>query len=184
MKKKLIIHDRLLLAALAGTVSAVAANTFLYLVNIALHGQTVNMPQITLEIFLNLGSYTILQRILGFIWSLIIGGTYAFIYVIILDWTGWRSLWLKSIIVVSGTWLFMAGMVMKMMKLSTFTRDEPLAITAFYIAHLVFASVMSLSVRRYSGCCNHEEGKKLIQRRKIFRVKTQSNHIFIKPKKI
>jgi hypothetical protein len=43
---------------------------------------------------------------------------------------------------------------------------------------------MSLSVRHYSGFGNHEEGKKLVKRRKVFRLKTNANRIFIKPKKI
>lgn len=149
MKRKHTINDRLLLAAFAGSIAAVGANLFLYIINLFLTGQTVNMPQITLEIFLNIGSYTILQRLLGFIWSLVVGGTYAFIYIILLDWSGWHHLWLKAIIVVNGTWLFMAGLIMKLLNLSAATRNEPLAIAAFFIAHLFFATETALLVKTF-----------------------------------
>lgn len=145
------INDRLLLSAFAGSVAAVGANLFLYAINLFLSGHTVNMPQITLEIFLNIGTYTILQRLLGFIWSLVVGGTYAFIYIIILDWTGWEHLWLKAMIVVSGTWLFMAGLIMKLLNLSAATRNEPPAIAAFFIAHLFFAAEIALLVKHFGG---------------------------------
>ncbi len=138
--------DRLLIAALAGSVAAVAANLFLYLLNLFLPGETVNMPQLTLEIFLNTGAYTVLQRVLGFLWSLVIGGVYTFIYILVLDWTGWRQLWLKAVIVVSATWIFMAGLMMNTLSLATKTRDNPPAIAAFYVAHLFFATVTAFLV--------------------------------------
>ena len=142
------IEDRLLLAALTGTIAAVAANLFLYIINLFLPGKTLNMPQLTLEIFLNIASYTILQRILGFVWSLVIGGIYAFIYLMVLDWTGWRHPLLKAVFVVSGMWLAMAGLVMKLLNLAVETRDNPLAIGAFYVAHIFFALVVALLVLR------------------------------------
>jgi len=150
-KNKFIIDDRLLLAALVGSIAATGANLFLYLINLFLPGNTVNMPQITVEIFLDLGAYTILQRFLGFTWSLVIGGTYAFIYIIILDWTGWKYLWTKAIIVVSAMWLFMAGFIMRIMNLSEATRTEPYKIAAFFIAHLFFATEIAILVKSLSA---------------------------------
>ncbi|EEG76278.1 hypothetical protein [Dethiobacter alkaliphilus] len=149
MKDGYVINDRLILAAFSGTVAAIAANLFLYLINLFLPGDTVNMPQLTLEIFLNIGAYTTLQIILGFVWSLVVGGTYAFIYILILDWTGWKNAWLKALIVVSGLWVFMAGFIMKLLNLAEATRNEPLSIAAFYIAHLFFALLMSYLVQKF-----------------------------------
>lgn len=187
MKSKYMINDRLLLATFAGSTAAIGANLFLYIINLFLPGNTVNMPQITMEIFLDIGSYTILQRILGFSWSLVIGGTYAFIYIIILDWTGWKHLWLKAIIVVSGTWLFMAGSMMKLMNLSEATRNEPISILAFFIAHLFFATEIAFLVIKFG-----EQKKKKIYKVKnnilmIMRKKeinTIDKNQFIKPKQI
>ncbi|MBS3946906.1 MAG: hypothetical protein KGZ57_01195 [Dethiobacter sp.] len=143
------IKDRLLLAALCGPLAAACANLFLFAVNLFLPGKTVNMPQVTLEIFLIVGSYTALQRVLGFIWSLVIGGAYTFVYVLVLDWTGWRHLWLKALVVVNASWLFMAGYVMNSLALAVETRHEPLSIAAFFVAHIFFATVMALLVIKF-----------------------------------
>ncbi len=145
----MIINDRMLLAAFSGFIAALLANVTLYIINLTLPGPTINMPQLTVEIFLAVNNYTIIHEILGIIWSTVVGGTYALLYLIALDLTGWHYLWLKSIIVISAAWLLGAGFVMRMMELAVNTRHEPLSILAFFVAHLFFATYLYLLVNQY-----------------------------------
>ncbi len=141
------IKDRLLLASFTGLLAALGANLSLYGINLFLPGPTVNMPQITLEIFLNLGNYNLLQKVLGLVWSTVVGGTYALLYLITLDITGWKNLWTKAIIVVNAYWLLGAGFVISLLNIAPHIRNEPWSIAAFYIAHLLFATYLYLLVK-------------------------------------
>jgi hypothetical protein len=145
-----MIKDRLLLAALSGFIAALMANLTLYLFNLLLPGQNINMPQVTVEIFLNINEYTPVHNILGVIWSTIVGGTYALLYLVALDLTGWNNLWIKSIFVISGAWLLLAGFAMRIMNLAVAVRNEPASILAFFVAHLFFATYLYLMVK-YCG---------------------------------
>lgn len=144
-----LYKDRITLATFAGSISAIIANLILYMINLVIPGQNINMPELTIEIFINIENYTLLLKILGVIWSTIIGGTYAIIYIIALDLTGWKHLWLKSLAIVSGAWLLGAGPAIKLMGLAQGIRDEPLSVIAFYIAHLCFATVLYLFVKSF-----------------------------------
>lgn len=143
-------EDLLLKAAISGTAAAVLANLTLYLINLFISGQTINMPQLSVEFFLTINNYTLLHKIMGFTWSLVVGGTYAFIYLIILEKTGWNNLWIKAIIVISGLWLLGGGFVMRVMEVGQYVRGEPLSVLAFYIAHLFFATYLSYFVSKLS----------------------------------
>ncbi len=145
----MIIKDRILLAAFSGFIAALLANLTLYIMNLIIPGSTINMPQLTVEIFLMVDDYSIIHKILGLIWSTVVGGTYALLYLIALDLTGWHYLWLKSIIVISAAWLLVAGFAMRTMELAVNVRHEPLSILAFFVAHLFFATFLYLLVSRY-----------------------------------
>lgn len=145
-----MIKDRLLLAAFAGSIAAQLANLTLYLINLIIPGQNINMPQVTVEIFLNITEYTSVHNILGVIWSTIVGGSYALLFLVALDLTGWNNLWIKSIIVVSGAWLLGAGFIIRIMDLAQVVRYEPVSILAFFVAHLFFATYLYLLVK-YCG---------------------------------
>ncbi len=145
----MIFKDRIILASFSGINSALLANLSLYLINLMLPGKNINMPELTVEIFLNVHDYTVVHIILGLIWSTVVGGIYAIAYLTVLDLTGWKNLWLKSIIVISGLWLVGAGSAMKMMRLAEGIRDEPLSILAFFVAHQLFASYLFVFVKRY-----------------------------------
>lgn len=114
----MILKDRIILASFSGVISALLANLTLYLINLRLPGKNINMPELTVEIFLNIHDYTIVHIILGLIWSTVVGGIYALAYLVALDLTGWKNLWLKSIIVISGLWLVGAGTAIKIMGLA------------------------------------------------------------------
>lgn len=138
-----ILQDRLLLAGFAGFIAAIGANLSLFLINQFIPGQNVNMPQVTIEIFLNHEAYQhLIVRIMGVLWSTVIGGIYALLYVVALDLTGWNNLWLKALIIVNGTWLLLAGFTMNILNLNVYTRDEPMSIVAFYFAHMLFATYL------------------------------------------
>jgi len=143
-----MLKDRILLAAFSGIIAALLANLTLYVMNLFIPGQNINMPQVAAEIFLNMSSITLTHQILGVIWSTVVGGAYALIYLIALDLTGWNNLWVKSIIVITGLWLG-AGFVMRIMELAQGVRDYPLSILAFFIAHLFFATYLYLLVNKY-----------------------------------
>jgi len=145
-----LIKDRLLLAALSGFIAALMANLTLYLFNLLIPGQNINMPQVTAEIFLNISEYTPVHNILGVIWSTIVGGTYALLYLVALDLTGWNNLWIKSIFVISGAWLLLAGSAIRIMDLAEAVRYEPVSMLAFFVAHLFFATYLYLMVK-YCG---------------------------------
>lgn len=140
------IKDRLLLSTFAGFLAAIGAVISLYCINLYLPEPTVNMPQITLEIFLNINNYSLLQKILGLVWSTVVGGTYALLYIITLDITGWKNLWLKALIVVNGIWLLGAGFFIRLLNIAPQIRNETWSIAAFYIAHLLFATYLYLLV--------------------------------------
>lgn len=147
MKQK--IEDNLILSVLVGTIAATGANLFLYSLNLLIPGNTINMPQLTLEFFISVEPYTFIKQFLGFIWSLAIGGTYTFIYINILNWTGWNNLLFKAVVVVTGVWVLLAGIIIRLLNLSVETRDNPLAMGAFFTAHLFFALIMGLLVIKF-----------------------------------
>jgi hypothetical protein len=144
-----MLKDRLLLAAFSGIIASLLANLTLYLMNLFIPGQNINMPQVAAEIFLNMSSITLTHQVLGAIWSTVVGAAYALIYLIALDLTGWNNLWVKSIIVITGLWLMGAGFVMRVMELAQGVRDYPLSILAFFMAHLFFATYLYFLVKKY-----------------------------------
>ena len=145
------IKDRLFLSSFAGGISAIFANTFLYILNIFLPGNNINMPELTAEIFLNITPAEIspVTRLLGFIWSMVVGGAYALVYIIALDITGWYRLSVKAVLIIVGGWLLAAGLITRLLSLGLYVRDEPLSILAFFTAHIFFAIVLSLFVKHY-----------------------------------
>ena len=146
-----MIKDRLLLAAFSGFLAALAANLSLYLINQVIPGQNINMPQLTVNIFMDIQSYSFVKNILGVIWSTVVGGIYALVYVIALDYSGWRHLWLNAIIIVNGGWFVGPGLIARLLNLAPFLRYEPLSVSAFYAAHLLFATYLFFLVSIYGS---------------------------------
>lgn len=133
----------------AGTVAALLANVSLFLMNLAIPGPTVNMPQLTMEFFLDVDQYhTFLGTVMGVTWSLMVGTAYAVVYMMVLHRTGWSHLWLKAIIVITGLWLLGAGFVIRLLNLALYVRNAPLSVFAFFVAHLLFATYLALIVQR------------------------------------
>lgn len=149
---KLKIKDRLILASVSGGLAAALADLFLYILNKFIPGDNINMPELTAEFFLAItpGKIDPLTDIMGFIWSLVIGGIYAIIYIKILDFTGWEKLIIKSIIVILGVWILIAGLMMKLLSLSQYVRDEPLSILAFFIAHIFFSIILAIFTKHFA----------------------------------
>ena len=180
------INDRLLLASFAGFIAALAADLSLYLINQAITGQNVNMPQVTLGIFLNNEvTNSFLIKVLGVIWSTIVGGGYSILYLVALELTGWNNLWLKAIIVVNGTWLLGAGFMMNLLNITSYTRNEPLSIAAFYSAHMLFATYLYLLVDNFGQ--QHKNNKDGLNLKTIKILKQDTRNRYgktIKPKKI
>lgn len=147
------IEDKLLLSALSGTIAAAGADLFLFILNLFIPGNNINMPELVLEFFLNIDPNNLdtISLILGFIWSLTVGGVYAFILLIILDMTGRKMLLLKSILVVISLWLMGAGILTRLLNLAKYVRDEPLSIAAFFTAHFVFALILAYFIKIFDG---------------------------------
>ncbi len=144
-----MINDRLLLACFTGFIGSLAGLLSLHLLNLLIPGITLNMNQITLEFFLNPAPYPFYINLLTIVWSTIVGGVYALIYIATLDYTGWNNALLKAFIIVNGMWLFGTGFVMKLLNLTQFVRTEPLSIAAFYIGHLLFAFYLYFLVTKF-----------------------------------
>jgi hypothetical protein len=143
------ISDDLLLSGFTGGIAAICANIFLYVLNLFITGNNINMPQLTAEIFLNIShnNINLVSGMLGFVWSMAVGGIYSLVYISMLNKTGWNALFLKAIIIIIGSWLAGAGAIMRLLSLAEYVRDEPLSILAFFIAHILFACVLFLLVK-------------------------------------
>lgn len=140
----------MVVAVYTGSLSALAANLFLYIINSLIAVPRINMPQLTVQLMFEQPDLTnIFVIILGIVWSMIIGGVYTFIYLIVLDFTGWNNLLLKSIAVITGLWLLGAGTIMKLFNILPEARAEPLAVAAFFIAHLFFAFVLKYLIQEF-----------------------------------
>ena len=109
------------------------------------------MPQLSVEFYLNIDNYTLLLQAIGLIWSLVFGAIYAFIYLLVLENTGWNNLWIKSIFTISMIWLLFGGFVIRVMEIGQHVRNEPLSVLALYVAHLFFATFLSFFVSRLSN---------------------------------
>ncbi|WP_449240384.1 hypothetical protein [Desulfoscipio gibsoniae] len=181
------IRDKLLLAAFAGPIAALAADLSLYLINQAIPGPNVNMPQVTMEFFLNNEvAQSLSIKTLGVIWSTIVGGIYALLYVAALDLTGWNNLWLKAIIIVNSIWLLVAGFIMNLLNIADYARNEPLSITAFYIAHILFATYLYLLVDNFAqqSVLNRNYVEKQSTNLEIFnKHKINKDRLILKPAK-
>ncbi len=101
------------------------------------------MPQLTVQIILENAEFDTFVIILGIIWSMIVGGLYAFAYVLILDYTGKNNMLLKAVAVVSGIWLTVASPTMQLFNLFPEARQEPLPVAAFFCCP-------------YSVCCSSQ----------------------------
>lgn len=146
-----LIKDRLLLACFAGVIGTLAAVLSLFLLNLLIPGKTINMTQITYEIFLNPATYPFYIKLLTIVWSTIVGGVYALVYIAALDFTGWDYALLKAFIIVNGAWLFGTGFIMKLLNLTQFVRTEPLSLAVFYVAHLLFAFYLYFLVAKFGN---------------------------------
>lgn len=142
------IQDRVLLAILTGSVSAQIANLFGYLSKL-IYEPTVVMPEAVIEIFTRLSHVeTPLGIILGNLWSYMVGGLHAVAYLLVLDLTGWRYLWLKSLAVTSMGWIMGVGVLFRWLGLASAHLRDIHSLAFFFLAHLVYASVSALIAGR------------------------------------
>ncbi len=146
----MVKQDLILKAAVAGAASTIPANLILNLINLMLPGPTITMPRLSAEFFLNIDNYTLLHQTIGFIWSIVFGSVYAFIYLLALKNTGWNNLWIKSIFIISVIWLLPGGFIIRVMDIGQQITNEPLSILALYITHLFFATFLSFFVSKLS----------------------------------
>lgn len=147
------IKDRLLLSSFTGGLAAILSIFFQYVLNFFLPGQNINMPELTVEVFLKFDPthIPIITRILGFIWSIVVGVIYAFLYILALDLTGWRWLTVKAIVSILAIWLILTGIIMKLLSLAEYVRNEPMSIGAFFIGHIFFAIILSLLAKNFGS---------------------------------
>lgn len=140
------MNDRLVLSVYSGGIAALAANLFLFIINSQISGPRINMPQLTVQLLIEEVEFTVFVVVLGVIWSMIVGGIYAFLYIIMLDYTGWSHLLLKAVAVITGVWLVAAGPAMHLLEILQEARENPISVGAFFLAHLVFAMVLKFLV--------------------------------------
>ncbi|KUO63128.1 MAG: hypothetical protein APF84_11425 [Gracilibacter sp. BRH_c7a] len=151
MIKIIKTKDRLILASIAGIIAAIISETILHFLNLLLsymfEMQYINMPLLALELFLNVYPLSTHKIILGILTSFSMGGMYALLYLYTLDLTGWRYLWLKSIIVIVGSWFFFSAGLMSLLDIGQIYRDEPVSIAIFYFTHFIFATCLYFIIK-------------------------------------
>lgn len=143
------IKDRLVLVVIAGFLAAIPGMITLHLLNFVFPGRYINMPLISLEVFLNVTPLSTLKIILGIISTFVISGFYALIYMVALDLTGWKYMLIKAFSILNGGWFLFANGVMRLLNIGTVYRDEPLSISAFYLAHLFYAFYLYLTFKLF-----------------------------------
>jgi len=141
------ISDRIILTIFIGSISAQIANIFGYLSRF-IHESTVVMPEVALKTFTrSYEIYSILGIIFGNILTYTVGGIFAFVYIMILDFTGWQHLWLKSFVVTNGG--FMVGTSLALQLLGIAKETDLLSIILFYLAHITFLTVAAFLINRF-----------------------------------
>lgn len=108
------INDRIILTIFTGSISALTANIFGYLSRL-IHESTIIMPEVALQVFTKSSEMAILGLIIGNLWSFIVGGIHALLFISVLDYTGWRHLWWKSFAITNGGWLLGTGPVLQLL---------------------------------------------------------------------
>jgi len=146
MKVNQKISDRVILILLSGSVSAAIANAFGYLSRL-IYKPTVVMPEAAAQLFVNSSqAHTVLGFIFGNMMSFVVGGFHALMFVYILDFTGWRFLWWKSLAVTTGGWLVGVGMLFRALGVG---KSDLYSAVLFYGAHLVYLTVSAIIVGEF-----------------------------------
>lgn len=141
------ISDRIILTIFTGSISALIANIFGYLTRF-IHESTVIMPEVALKIFTkSYEIYSILGIIFGNLFSCTVGGIFALVYILVLDFTGWQHLWLKSFAVTNGGFIIGTGLALQLLGIAKET--DLLSIILFYLAHITFLTVAAFLIDRF-----------------------------------
>ncbi|PKM86307.1 MAG: hypothetical protein CVU87_12470 [Firmicutes bacterium HGW-Firmicutes-12] len=145
--KKRVIEDRIILTALAGIIAAFIANIFGYLSKIY-YPTAIIMPEIAAATWINDSQiHTVPGIIFGNISSFIVGGIHSLIYITLLDKTGWKYFWLKSLIVTTTGWLFALIFLLRILDLQPEALNDIWASILFYGAHFVYLCVSAYIVK-------------------------------------
>ena len=154
------IKDKIVLAILTGTIAAAIANAFGYFTK-WLYPKTVVMPEVAAELFVKAQHiHNFLGIVFGNLLSFIVGGLYATALIFILDLTGWRFIWWKSLAVASTGFLIGVGLLFKALNIAYWSRNYVLSPILFYGAHLVYLTIAAFIVGRYGVPNETEEEKK------------------------
>lgn len=122
---KFKIRDRAILSIFAGTVAALIANIFGYLSKIV-YPPIIIMPEIAFQTWVNSShAHTIL------------------------DLTGWRFFWLKSLAVTTTGWLISSIFFLRILHIHQDALNDILSSIMFYLAHLVYLTISAFLVKKY-----------------------------------
>jgi len=146
---KFEIRDRAILSIFTGTVAALIANIFGYLSKLV-YPPTIIMPEIASETWVNSSQvHTILGIVFGNLSSFVAGGLHALVFVTILDLTGWRFFWLKSLAVTTTGWLISSMFFLRILHIHQDALNDILSSIMFYLAHLVYLTISAFLVKKY-----------------------------------
>lgn len=152
------LKDRFMLVMAASFVAAVLGMVTLHFLNFVFPGRYINMPLIGLEVFLDVYPLSTLKVALGIVSTFGISGLYAGIYVLILDYTGWRYLYAKALGMIIGGWFLFGHGTMRLLNIGNDYRDEPVSIAVFFVAHIFYGTYLFLAFK-YLGAPEPEHIK-------------------------
>jgi hypothetical protein len=136
-----------------GSISALIANIFGYLSRL-IHESTVVMPEVALKVFTKSTEiHSIVRIIFGNLLSFTVGGIFTLVFILILNYTGWRHLWWKNFAVTNGG--FMLGTGLSLQLLGIAKEADLLSIILFYFAHLIYLTVAAFLVSRFGNSTSH-----------------------------
>ena len=147
------ISDRIILTIFTGSISALIANIFGYLSRF-IHKSTIVMPEVALKTFTkSYEIYSILGIIFGNLLSFTVGGIFALVYILVLDFTGWNHLWWKSFAVTNGGFMLGTGLALQLLGIAK--EADLLSIIFFYLAHMTFLTVAAFLINRFGNSCEN-----------------------------
>ena len=135
------IKDRVALCTLIGILSALAGKSSAYLIKIFYPSMITETDTIGRVFFTVHQLYTVPAYIFSTFLSLTIGPIFTFGYILLLDLTGWRLLWLKGYLVAS-TGYVLTGLLIKGLHLLPQEELSAWIPIFLYLAHLVLGTVM------------------------------------------
>lgn len=143
------IDDRIVLITVVGLISAAIGKTSAIIVK-HFYPPTITMTEVIAPIFFtNQNANTAVGFIFSTFLSLTVGGIYSFMYILLLDLTGWRYFWLKGFVVTSTGFLLSIGLLVKVLNLVPQEKNTVWIPIILYLAHMILMICQTVLVKMW-----------------------------------